>query len=84
MKKNFLAILVSTVLISCCSSDTRNQSEPVPSINSLGRFPYNTVIDELTVVTIDSCEYIVCNSFKNKDITITHKGNCNYCWLRKK
>jgi hypothetical protein len=53
------------------------------SINSLGEFPYNSNIDELTVVEIDGCQYIVCNAYGNHDITITHKGNCKFCVMRK-
>lgn len=74
----FLIVILIGLTISSCVQH-QNVNNDVKSINSLGKFPYNSNIDELTVVEIDGCEYIVCNAFGNKDIAITHKGNCKFC-----
>ena len=82
MKKFLIGIslvsIFAVTLASCCNHEPQVQTEQpkLKSLNSLGRFPYNTVVDEMTVVIIDDCQYIVCNAYSNKDITITHKGNC--------
>ena len=79
-----VAYLLLVAVIFCgCEEQTTTNTE-VKSINSLGSFPYNSNIDELSIVEIDNCEYIVCNAYRNKDITITHKGNCKFCAERSK
>ena len=80
----FAYVLLVAVIFCGCGHETTNQPRNIKSINSLGKFPYNSNIDELSVVTIDSCEYIVCNAYQMKDITITHKGNCKFCTERGK
>lgn len=83
--KTFIYVLLASIIFYSCGSPSQpSQPYEVKSINSLGKFPYNVRIDELTVVQIDSCEYIVCNAYKMKDITITHKGNCIFCAERNK
>lgn len=89
MKKIILIAILAITLSNCGGSleepNTIHTAQeeidnlPLRSVNSLGKFPYNSTIDELTVMTIDNCEYIVCNANSNSDITITHKGNCKYC-----
>lgn len=73
------ALLAATIFCGCGESSTTTQTTYVKSINSLGKFPYNSNIDELTVVEIDGCQYIVCNAYSNRDRAITHKGNCKFC-----
>lgn len=68
--------------MSCVESSPQHRD--VKSVNSLGNFPYNQTCDELSIVTIDNCEYIVGNAFRNKDFAITHKGNCKFCIERNK
>jgi hypothetical protein len=75
-------LLVAVIFYGCGGEPTTNTN--VKSINLLGKFPYNSNIDELSIVEIDDCEYIVCNAYRNKDITITHKGNCKFCAERSK
>lgn len=77
--KNLFYYIIFPILIIGALWSCERSTPEVKSINSLGKFPYNSNIDELSVVEIDGCEYIVCNAFGNKDIAITHKGNCKYC-----
>lgn len=88
--KKIITILILTISLANCggvieepNSIQTAQEEidnlPLRSVNSLGKFPYNSTYDELTVITIDNCEYIVCNAETTSDITITHKGNCKFC-----
>ncbi len=88
--KKIIPILILAITLSNCGGSLEEPNSiqtaqeeidnlPLRSVNSLGKFPYNSTIDELTVMTIDNCEYIVCNANHNSDITITHKGNCKYC-----
>ncbi len=88
MKKVILIGILAMALSNCSDSTQQHtihtaQEEinnlPLRSVNSLGKFPYNSNVDELTVITIDNCEYIVCNAQTNADVTITHKGNCKFC-----
>lgn len=79
----FTFLLISIILFGCTQPQTINNIQQ-KTINSLGKFPYNSILDELVVVEIDNCEYIVCNAYANKDITITHKGNCKFCNERNK
>jgi hypothetical protein len=82
--KIFLFLIIALMFSSCSECEHQSSSDEVyvedvntlKSLNSLGAFPYNQRLDEMTVVVIDGCEYIVCNAYENKDITITHKGNC--------
>ena len=37
-----------------------------------------------TVITIDSCEYIIDGTRGSTSLSITHKGNCVYCIQRVK
>ncbi len=90
MKKIIIATILSIGITSC--NNNRNINRIDTSINSvdtkkvtyLGEFPYNERPDVLATVTIDGCEYIVANAFPNKDITLTHKGNCQFCIERQK
>jgi hypothetical protein len=75
----FAYVLLVAVIFCGCGEQSQTETTKVKSINSLGNFPYNSNIDELTIVEIDDCEYIVCNAYQMKDITITHKGNCKFC-----
>ena len=87
MKK--LAMLISSLLLFSCgnsenveiSKEEYNKLKGVTK-KSLGSFPYQKV-DELYVIELDSCEYIIYNAFLNKDGAITHKGNCKFCAKRK-
>ncbi len=72
MKKLLALTIILIGLVSCSSGVERE----IPSLNSLGKFPYNRNLDELTIVTIDSCEYIIGNDSRNVGCYITHKGNC--------
>jgi hypothetical protein len=38
---------------------------------------YDSKIGEFTILTIDSCEYIVSGFGKSRNVT--HKGNCKFC-----
>lgn len=80
-------LLVTAIFCGCVRQlppDTNIVKKNVKSINSLGKFPYNSTTDELSIVEIDNCEYIVCNAYSYRDIAITHKGNCKFCVERNK
>lgn len=81
MKKIILSIALMS-LFGCSNTTEDGAYKPViklKSVNSLGAFPYNRNRDELTEVIIDSCEYIVANSYDNREPLMTHKGNCKNC-----
>jgi hypothetical protein len=86
--KKILLISSLFLLFSCGNNDTvtidKQEYNKLKGVkqNVIGKFPYGEM-DDLSVVEIDSCEYIVCNAFRRKDITITHKGNCKLCAKRK-
>ena len=76
-----ILLLLTVVMFGCSqpNQQTNQTQKQFMSTKVIGHFPYNPNIDALVVVEIDDCEYIVCNAYSNKDITITHKGNCKYC-----
>jgi len=66
--KKLLIPLLSLSLISC---------EQNPEIKSPVFTTHNNYNSTYTIVTIDSCEYILF------DRGISHKGNCKYCKARR-
>lgn len=93
MKKILLATCIAIALVSCKEPDQTNhvyeqqlqQTEvQVPLIPKtyVCDFPYGKNIDEINVVTIGECEYLVSNAQSQSDITMTHKGDCKFCMQR--
>jgi hypothetical protein len=84
MKKQLCILIVCAIFtfVGCADNNNCNVVKP-KDISYLGNFPYHRT-DELHVVVIDSCEYIVCNGLAEKDVAITHKGNCSFCKIRNK
>jgi hypothetical protein len=64
-------------------SDAGSVEKSVNS-KSLGKFPYNDQTDQMTVTEIDSCEYIIFNSYLDHEPSMTHRGRCKYCQERLK
>ena len=91
--KRFLSIAILTIAVTSCQRATETKIDSTPKeepstnektqrVTSLGQFPYNKELDQMVVVQIDGCEYIVLNSFSFKEPALTHKGNCKYCMER--
>ena len=84
--KKILAIVGIALLFTSCIQQSAPTPEPeyvTPEVetirvNNLGVFPYQE-IDQLNVIEIDGCQYIVANGQDNHEPTLTHKGNCKYC-----
>jgi hypothetical protein len=82
MKKLILSLSLIILTISCKPEpevQTPQRKVEYVRINSLGKFPFNDKIDEITIQVIDECEYLVLNGYNNREAVITHKGNCKYC-----
>lgn len=86
--KKILALVILLGMSSCQETVSTIDSTPkeelqnnegVKQVNSLGQFPYNKQIDQMVVVEVDGCQYIVLNSFSLKEPVMTHKGNCKFC-----
>ncbi len=70
MKRLFFIIFVSILFVSCGDTSTNPQD-----------------ISEYKVIVYDDCEYVTYQN-RTKDansfmFSITHKGNCKFCALRK-
>lgn len=97
MKKILISTCIAIALVSCKEPDTQHeqiisdtdleqiqpqQHAPLIPKTYLCDFPYGKNIDEINVVTIGECEYLVANAQNNSDITMTHKGDCKFCMQR--
>jgi hypothetical protein len=90
MKKTLIASITLLAMISCREADDTNhvyeqqlqQQTPLIPKTYVCDFPYGKNIDEINVVTIGECEYLVANAQNNSDITMTHKGDCKFCIQR--
>ena len=40
-------------------------------------------IEDLDIVNIDSCEYIICHTHGINSCVYSHKGNCRFCKERR-
>jgi len=65
-----MKILLSFLLLLCCSSCADNVTEELPNEGTLNGYP-------IYVQIVDSCEYLVAG-WGNVQV-ITHKGNCKHC-----
>jgi len=83
MKNNFsLLILIIFIITSSCVS-VRQQTAKKTSAGDYEVIVKNSFNIKLTIVTIDSCEYLVGGIGKAPQY-FTHKGNCKYCAARQK
>ena len=95
MKKILIATITLLAMISCREADETKhiyddeqiqvvQEQPVPLIPTtyVCDFPYSKNIDQINVVTIGECEYLVTNAQSQSDVAITHKGDCKFCIQR--
>jgi len=81
--KKLITVLSILSLIAC--SDTNDVKYEVKSIGDYTTpLPagYHNFKSSLSVIVIDSCEYIGYLQRLNHDI-LTHKGNCRFCEARK-
>ena len=69
--KNGLKVLLVAVIFSSCSTDTGINGDKVP----LGNRTIQTI-------NYEDCEYVYLRRYGS--VTITHKGNCEYCLERAK
>ena len=81
-KVKLFAILTSAVFCGCIEPAKQKES-----IISAKRIDINWVDEngdnseeQFTVITIDSCEYLLANYDRSR--MITHKGNCKFCAQR--
>ena len=65
-------LIVAIIIISSC--------HPINSGTSI--MNNNSSIERVSIVTIDSCEYIQFYTYAH--YAITHKGNCKFCAERTK
>jgi hypothetical protein len=84
MKKIIISTLICIVLVSCKEEPNHVYEQEAPLITKtyLCDFPYAKNIDEINVVQIGECEYLVSNAHPLEDMTITHKGDCKFCLIR--
>lgn len=90
MKKILIASITLLTMISCSDTNETNhvyqeeQIQLVPLIPTtyVCDFPYSKNIDQINVVTIGECEYLVTNAQSQSDVAITHKGDCKFCIQR--
>lgn len=95
MKKILIASISLLAMISCReTNDTKHiyddeqiqvvqeQPEPLIPTTYVCDFPYSKNIDQINVVTIGECEYLVTNAQSQSDVAITHKGDCKFCIQR--
>ena len=73
MKKVLSIFLLSTILSSC---------EEVNTPKTTTRFVVKEGYHPLTLVEVDSCEYLL-GEWGNATV-LTHKGNCKFCLERNK
>lgn len=85
MKKIFTILALATLFVACSQPQPSNSSaNTIQSPQPAGlRFDYGPT-DEYRIQEIDSCEYIIVNALANKDVALTHKGNCKYCAQRQR
>lgn len=69
--KNGLKVLLVAVIFSSCSPDSGINGDKVP----LGNRTIQTI-------NYEDCEYVYLRRYGS--VTITHKGNCEYCLERAK
>jgi uncharacterized lipoprotein YajG len=68
-----ITILATVFLLYGCGSDPIPQNQQTP-IYEIRQIKVDAVYS-LSIVSIDSCEYIVFNAFRPAGL-MTHKGNC--------
>ena len=78
MKKVLSIILLSTILSSC--EEVNIEEVNTPKKNT--RFVVKEGYHPLTLVEVDSCEYLL-GEWGNATV-LTHKGNCKFCLERNK
>ena len=81
MKRTITIIGCIGLLLASC----KEPQSPAPQVQTIEaqppagqKFEYGP-IDEYHIQEIDGCEYILVNGLRNKDVALTHKGNCKAC-----
>ena len=97
--KQFIAIILSLFLLGCSSDDqvtiskeeyhkfknTPRPEYPKPLLKPVTGEGFHPKIDDLEIVLMDSCEYIIGNDANgyNGGIYLTHRARCKFCEQRK-
>lgn len=68
IKKNFLLAFAVLMMIGCYQVKASHDKQ----INLVGDYEIKTVVYQ-------GCEYVVIESYYQKRVAITHKGNCRFC-----
>ena len=72
LKLQLILLLVFSFFISC-KTELHNNTKVEERLSNMN--------GSISVVQVDSCEYIVCSS---NGISIIHKQNCKFCVIRNK
>lgn len=75
MLRYLIVMLVTSSMFYQCYDSPESNAKP-KTIEFIG----NDLHDELQVMEIDSCEYLV--GWWGNATVMTHKGNCKYCLKR--
>ena len=80
------AYLLLVAVIFCGCGEPAKQKENIISAKRIDIHWFDengySSEQEFTVITIDSCEYLLADYDRSR--MITHKGNCNFCEERSK
>ena len=72
IKKNFLLVLAVFMMVGCYQAKAYHDKK----ISLVGDY-------RLEVIEYQGCEYVVIESYYQKRVAITHKGNCRFCKERR-
>jgi hypothetical protein len=72
-KKNFLLAFTALMMVGCYQAKAYHDKQ----IELVGDYRIKTIMYQ-------DCEYVVIESYHQKRVTITHKGNCRFCAERRK
>lgn len=80
-----IKLLLLLILISGCTDSGNHETQVTRSAKVMHvEWTENDIIrrERFTVVIIDSCEYLI--SEQDRSRNITHKGNCRFCAAKNK
>lgn len=73
MKKIILLALTAILIVGCYKANAYHKKQT----ELVGDYV-------ISAIEYSDCEYVVVQSYYQKRVAITHKGNCKYCALRRK
>lgn len=73
MRKIILLALAVLIMVGCYQAKAYHNKQ----IDLVGDYRIKTIVYQ-------DCEYIVIESYYQKRVAITHKGNCRFCAERRK